>query len=58
MEGRRRGQKWMRWSDGIIESMDMSLSKFQEIVKTGVLQPMVLQRVGHDCVTEQQEKIY
>ena len=53
MEGRRRGQKWMRWSDGIIESMDMSLSKFQEIVKTGVLQPMVLQRVGHDCVTEQ-----
>jgi len=48
----------MRWSDDIIESMDMSLSKFQEIVKTGVLQPMVLQRVGHDCVTEQQEKIY
>jgi len=58
MEGRIRGQKWMRWSDDIIESMDMSLSKFQEIVKTGVLQPMVLQRVGHDCVTEQQEKIY
>ena len=31
----------------------MSFSKFQEILKTGVLQSMVLQRVGHDCVTEQ-----
>ena len=48
---RRRGRQRIRWLDSITDSMDMTLSKLREVVKTGklgLLQFMGLQRVGHD----------
>ena len=60
IEGRTEsGWQWMRWLDGITDSLNMSMGKLGEIVKgrkPGMLQAMGSQKVGQELVTEQQQK--
>ena len=47
----------MRWLDGIVDSMEMNMSKFQEIVKDRGAWRVAVHgspRVRHNLVTEQQ----
>ena len=63
IEGRRRrGRQRMRWLDGIIDSMDMGLSKFLGMVKDREaccgIYLMGWWRVGHDWATEHHHQRY
>ena len=52
IEGRRRrGQQILKWLDGIIDSMNMSLSKLWEIAKNSKAWPLALHGITESDTT-------
>ena len=59
IEGRRRrGQQILKWLDGIIDSMNMSLSKLWEIAKNSKAWPLALHGITESDTTQQLNSIY
>ena len=50
--GKRRGQRRIRWLDGIIDSIDVSLSKLRELVMDRETWYAAVHGVGHESATE------
>ena len=48
----------MKWLDGIIDSMEISLSKFRKTMKDRGAWRAAVHGVGHDWVTEQRNTLF